>query len=232
LLREAAGVAARLELASLFTQRGSSLFADLLLQELLTGGDRAVAARALLALARMHERGRRFPDAVAYYRRLGRDFARDVVEGKKTGADLLAALSNDERFARHLDPGAEEQRTYSSYEVRRWRTPPAYAFSAANDLPPSLKTFRLTFDPAGERLLWTVRGEEEPSQSYRVTGTSFRHVIGSPSLGGRGRFLYQTLGHLAVTYLGDRVLAVDSVLGLLAWRRDLARMDKRTRSSK
>jgi outer membrane protein assembly factor BamB len=226
LLREALGADASVKLAEKFSEKRYSPFAEILLQQMRVEPGRATSARATLELARLYERSDFFPDAVASYRILGRDFPKDVVEGAKTGAALLDDLSSDKRFVGHLEP-PEPRGPYRSYEVRRWRTPEGCDFSPLNESVPTLAAYRLTFDPGTRQLSFTKRGEEKPDLALEMPNTLFAQVMRSAALGKRARFTYQSLGQLVFLSLGDRLLAIDCGSLRLLWQRDLLRGDGR-----
>src|SRR5262249_42423428 len=107
----AVGREARLELAESIIARSDKpafLEAEMALQQLRGPGlgvDPKIGGRALEALMRLEEeRGSiaALELAASYRRQLGKEFAKQVFHGGKTGADLLKAMDGDRRYVSFL----------------------------------------------------------------------------------------------------------------------------------
>jgi outer membrane protein assembly factor BamB/tetratricopeptide (TPR) repeat protein len=100
----AAGREARLLLAAKLVEEGKYVEADRLLQEVRrVKDDPERAARAVEQLALLHMKRGQPREAVAYYRILGKDFARVKVRDGKTGADLFEEILTDKRLLPYLE---------------------------------------------------------------------------------------------------------------------------------
>src|SRR5262249_55964228 len=94
---------ARLAQAAELVQAQKYDEADRLLQEVRRAEKEPQrAARVVEQLALLETRRGRLPEAVRYYRILGKDFAKVRVRDGKTGADLFQDLQTDKRFLPYL----------------------------------------------------------------------------------------------------------------------------------
>jgi hypothetical protein len=219
LLRAAATPAERLALAAEASGKEYSPAADLLLQGLRRSDDRAVRALALLALAKLHTRAGLLSEALAYYRLLSGQHAKDVVEGKKTGADLLEELESDRRFLPLLEAAPALPSRYVTTQERGQFETHARVLSPAGDAPAFFLANRLTFHRNDSTLRLGRGGRLRYSR--KIEETFFDRVRRPEDLGHRATFPYRTLGHVAFVQLADQVVALDAVNGNVLWRRML-----------
>jgi tetratricopeptide (TPR) repeat protein len=77
---------------------------SLLLKVWATAPEKAIAAKAVEALARLMTRRGMMDDAVAMYSKLGEEFADVAVRDGKTGADFFNDLLTDKRLLPYLEP--------------------------------------------------------------------------------------------------------------------------------
>lgn len=220
LLREAATPAERLALAAEASGTKYVPLADLLLQDLRRSDDRTQRARAVQGLAKLHTATGMLPDALAWYRRLGGEHAKDIVEGKNTGADLFADLETDRRFLALLEPAAPLPTRFDVNEERGQFGTTRVVLSAAGEVEPFFLNHRVKFDFQKSSLQFMPRGQG-PHYEPEITKSAFRGVVLSPKLGPRARFLYQTLGHVVFVQLGEELFAFDFVNRSLTWQRRL-----------
>jgi outer membrane protein assembly factor BamB len=230
----AEGRAARLRLADLLARKASFRAAELLLEEVRRHpGDARAAGRAVLGLAKSCARERLPADAVYYYDVLARDFGKVALAGTKTGSDLRDDLATDKRFLPYLDPGpgfpSGKFRVVARDDSGGSReAAEVFFFTHLGEPLPFFRRYGLALDFPHHaiRLLDRATGEERGHQE--VPRTHFRKVVRDRGAAGAARFSYQTLGHLAVLPVADRVFGLDPVRGTVLWERDLSKGMKPT----
>jgi hypothetical protein len=206
---------------------GYSPFADLVLWKMTRSHDRAVAA-AWLALARTHERAGRLYDALACYRLLARDHAKEKVEGDRTPADLLDDLGTDKRYLPVLSwPQGPYPSSYRFTEtLLEQQHETTCALTPAGEVLPFFARHRLAFafgrqPEIAERLVISRRGAAGQTHTIRLAPTELVQFLAQPGLGDQWRLYFQALGHVAFLPLGRRALAVDLLGGRILWEREL-----------
>jgi outer membrane protein assembly factor BamB len=222
----AVGREARLELARLLVEKQDYSAADQLLQELRRQRtDGALAARAVLDLARMQAKRGLLADAVYYYRVLAKEFPRTAVEGTKTGADLLDELTTDKRYLPFLDEAvptfpagklkATEERGSFPYSNQ------VYHFAHRGDALPFFRRNRLALHMGNHKLqLLDSTGEER--WSVALPRTMFQQMLNGNGEPHRVEFPFQNVGNLVVLPVGHMVFGIDPVGQRKLWEKDVA----------
>jgi len=225
------GAAGRVELEARLTYaerlaseqaRGRYLEAELHLLALQRQRDEPqVAARALLALARLLTEKGQADDALYYYRQLAGEFPTTPVRDGKTGGDFLRELALDKRFIPLLDdPWAG--RKFKTAEVRGLFPPRGIliGMEPEGESPPCLRRQRLAFDVYGGKLKLFDRNTGAELWSQSVVGTGhLRLLLGTAPP--QGWIPYRADGHLAVVSLGHMAYGIDLLERRLLWTRDL-----------
>ncbi len=179
-----------------------------------------IAARALLALARLLTEAGQPDDALFYYRQLALEFPTTPVRDGKTGGAILKELALDKRFIPLLDdPWAG--RKFKTAEVSGLF--PArglvIALEPEGESPPVLRRLRLAFDCFSGSLKLFDRNTGLEVWSHGVAVGSLRQVLDlAPS---QAKITYRAEGHLAIASLGHMAYGIDLLDHRLLWTRDL-----------
>jgi outer membrane protein assembly factor BamB/tetratricopeptide (TPR) repeat protein len=225
----AAGREARLTLAERLIAKQQYAEADRLLQEVRRRrDDPTAAARALLMLGQLMTRRGLLPDAVHYYRILGRDYPKTVLPDGKTGAEILDGLSTDKRFLPFLERPAIPPGKIEAPKVEHGSFPmPAQVYHFAHtgeDLPFFQRyTLGLRFDNHDLKL--TDRGSGEERWRRTITKTMMANLVNANGQGSTLRFPFLSLGHLIVLPVGHTVYGLDADSGEIRWWKDLDASD-------
>jgi outer membrane protein assembly factor BamB len=188
--------------------------------------DPATAARAVDALARLMIRKGQLEDAVAFYRRLGEEFANVKVRDGKTGAELFNELFTDKRFLPYLEP--DRPGMVGKFRFNEQLGPHAidgsrFTFLPEGDLLPFFRRHDLIFETTGT--FWTFRLISKDGRSrMAVSGIPANPYLVQPPQPGASpvaiRFA-QARGHLLVMTLNHFVYAVDLADRKVLWKYDL-----------
>jgi outer membrane protein assembly factor BamB/tetratricopeptide (TPR) repeat protein len=193
--------------------------------------DPTLAARALVARARLYVRFELLEDALECYRALARDYPRVEVRPGQPGASFLDDLAADKRFLALLDV---PRPTWTPGKIRAVETrgnfpfSPPVPFQPFGEAPPSWRELRFGLDWQASRFVVASRdtGIERWSTAVPVN-PQFR---GIPAMTWRsdlrGDFLtaddgnvFSSVGHLAVLNLGFNVVGIDLMHRRLRWSR-------------
>jgi outer membrane protein assembly factor BamB len=244
------GRQARLRLADTLMERNDkSAFTEVemvLLQ--LTGAnlqeeDPETVARAYDALARLEIRKgttESMREAAAFYRKLGREFARVVIRDGKTGADLFSDLATDKRFLPYLDSadvlritGKMKAREVNPNELRgnnnNWfNLQNSFTFTPEGDVTPFFQRHRLVFSMNNRQLMLVDRdtGEQKWAEAPpNLTDARFYNYLypnNTPNQSPHGRYnFYQVKGHLAAVQIGPMVYGLDLVNKKVLWEHSM-----------
>ncbi len=239
------GREARIRLAETImerNERASFLEAELLLFQVTSSeyrrdpqsGGRALAALALLEATKGSNDSLRL--AAAYYRELARDFGKDPVRGKLTGADLLNELATDKRFLPYLE---EASSPWGPVKIAA-RELPAGAFQVGlagfvmqpdGDQTPFARQHRLLLDPSDTinpkvRLRDTASGADRWATNLGQVPMNqqlFFHLYQQANVNSayhpnaRFRF-FHVKGHLIVCQVGVMVYCIDGDTGKELWK--------------
>jgi outer membrane protein assembly factor BamB len=222
----AVGREARLELARRLVEKEDYAAADQLLQGLRRQrGDTALAARAVLELARMRARRGLLADAVHYYRILARDFPRTEVEGKKTGAEFFEELQTDKRYLSFLQeapPAFPAGRLKAAEEKGSFPySNQVYHFPQRGERLPFFVSNRLALHLGLHKLQLLDAATEEERWGTTLTRTNFQQLLLGNGQPHRVEFPFQNVGHLVVLPLGETVCGIDPVGRRKLWEKDL-----------
>jgi tetratricopeptide (TPR) repeat protein len=219
-------------------ERNAFLEAELNLEQVRTRefrNDPSEGGRALADLALLEEKKGTVESmklAAAYYRKLGADFAKSPVRGKKTGADLLNELATDKRFLPYL----EEHNSFWGNAPIKARELQAegiagtqeFRFQPEGDVDLMLQNLRLAFDPSNAsnpqlRLVdvtsnqtrWTIHLGSWPSnyKYYQYLYQQNQNMSVNPA-----RLRFHLRGHLAVAQLGTQVCGIDLDSSRVLWQ--------------
>jgi outer membrane protein assembly factor BamB len=225
----AVGKEARLKLAErLMEEQGN----DALLEaerhlSLLRGRDQPpdLKARALEGLARLNTRKGLMEDAAYFYRLLARDYGGVKLRDGKTGEELFNDLATDKRFLPYLDEPAR------AFKVGKMTTAigqggsfgqaqQVYYFDLDGEPLPFFRRHRIGLE-LGTHSLRVVDGYNgELRWNEALPRTLFGNIAaGGPPDG--PKFAYQTLGHLMVLPVGNKVFGIDPVSKKKLWEFDL-----------
>jgi outer membrane protein assembly factor BamB len=246
----AVGREARLHFADTIIARNDKpafLEAEMNLEQLLTPGfrvDPAIGGRALAGLAALEEKKGTADSmklAAAYYRELGRTFAKAEVRKGKTGADLFNDLAADKRFLPYLE---EAGSSWGNVKIAGRRVLGQMGYTGgfhfgltpAGDRTPFAMQHRVTFDtnPSNTqiRLVDVTTGKDRWSQNLgQVAGNfalnnifaalysqNFNNIPYNPKARHR---VFHVKGHLIVCQVGITAYCIDGDNGKVLWRHPL-----------
>jgi outer membrane protein assembly factor BamB/tetratricopeptide (TPR) repeat protein len=194
--------------------------------------DRVLAARSAEALAQLMVRKGLLGDAVAYYHKLGSDFADVPVRDGKTGAEIFNELITQKRFLPYLEPPRQnwsgKMRGEQVREPSNGLQTVSFTFEPEGELLPYFHSHRLVMDISrnGDNM-WhfhivdRITGEEAvSSQRLPVNPYAYNNNFnnGNPTPAGP---LAQVKGHQLLLTSGTTVMAFDVAAGKLLWKYDL-----------
>ncbi|MGH7170133.1 MAG: PQQ-binding-like beta-propeller repeat protein, partial [Gemmataceae bacterium] len=210
-----------------------------------------LAARATEALARLYTRKGLLEDAAYCYRKLGKEYANIVIRDGKTGRQIYDDdAATDKRLIPYLDdprPLSSVKNFKADKKDGVYPTPAGgrvFQFVHSGEPLPFFRHHIVGLNFDGHRFTLLDRNLEDDKQSPKVVwdtqlATTWfeigagRKQINPPGFPGgmRGqsnsnadshsRFPYQTVGHLIVLPLANRVFGIDPVHHRLLWEKDL-----------
>jgi outer membrane protein assembly factor BamB len=215
------GKEARLQLAEKLMQTNSeedTRDAQLHLLQLRNDSEeKAVAAQALEALARLLIRRGLLDDAVSLYVQLGKEFAAVPVRDGKTGADYLDDLITDKRFLPYLEPLRPlwAGRVKVDDQPGPFPNVPASSFTVEPDgeLLPFFRRHRLVMDLQGSGGTWALKVLDRVTGEEKAKFPNLPpcYYLINPQAGGQPpsvKFAHAR-GHLLVLNLNSMVYAFD-----------------------
>ena len=235
---------ARVRLAETIMERNertSFLEAELFLYQV-TGSDFRVepqaGGRALAALAQLEEKKGTIDSmrlAAAYYRDLGRDFAKDAVRGAKTGSDLFNDLATDKRFLPFLEdvtnPFGPAKLTARELLAGTYAASvPGFTMNPEGDETPFARQHRLVLDPGNAnnpkvrlRDIATNQDRWETNLGFmqmnqQVFANLYQQANVNQAYHPNARFrFFHVKGHLIVCQVGVMVYCLDGDTGKKLW---------------
>ena len=178
----------------------------------ITADDRTTAARAIEMLAALSTRRGMMDDSVAYYSRLGTEYADVVVREGKTGADYFGDLLTDKRLLPYLEP----TRTITPSRIKADRKVgnPGGAINMGFALNPEgaesnpfFKRHRLMMDNnTSGNGTYTLRVEDRATNEVKSRYPNFQ--LYAPN-GPPQHQLAQLKGHILLLHAGMKVHCLD-----------------------
>jgi outer membrane protein assembly factor BamB/tetratricopeptide (TPR) repeat protein len=194
--------------------------------------DPQLAARAVETLAKLMARHGLLDDAAAYYRILGRDFAKVEVRDGKTGADLLDELATDKRFLPYLDEPSSvnlpeiRKPTDKCCEIRQvnvGQPQPVFGFEPSGELLPFFQRHKIGLNVNFHQVKVIDRKTGQEVWGENLTRTDFPNHMwqfqNNPNA--VARFRYPIVGHLVVLPVSYRVYGIDPINHKVLWEKNL-----------
>ncbi len=185
--------------------------------------DPALAARLLLARARLLLRHGQVEDAAACYQRLGVEYGKVVLPDGRSGATHLADAHSDRRLLAAFDPLQLAPKSghwipsqvRGHFPVRPGEMPPLPDYLPSDpDTAPSCRRLRFFLELNVGRL--TVTGPEG-----RAGWSVMLPMTGVPGPLVENCMGYRIIGHLAVVHAGPLVVGLDLLDHRVRWTRNL-----------
>jgi outer membrane protein assembly factor BamB/tetratricopeptide (TPR) repeat protein len=233
-----AGEQARLQLCEHLMTKGAAedlRDAELQLDLLsLTANDRALAAQATEALARLMIRRGELRDAVPFYQKLGSEFAEVKLKDGRTGAEIYNELITDKRLLPFLAPGQEVWNFRLKGElVSGPNTVNAqnafFTFIPDGELLPIYQRYQFVMDtnaPArGTNNNWQLRMVDKITGEVVMKESELQpnyYLLNNNNMGASAMHHFaQARGHLLVLTLQHMVYAFDLVARKKLWEYNL-----------
>jgi outer membrane protein assembly factor BamB len=191
--------------------------------------DPKLAARALDTLARLMARHGLLDDAAAFYRILGRDFAKVEVRDGKTGADLLDELATDKRFLPYLDEPASAVAFGGKITAEVRNTPPqvqpqqVYGFEPTGEMLPFFQRHKIGLNVNFHQFKLVDRATGEERWSTNLNRTNFAYLLNQYQNmpGYSPRYRYQMVGHMIILPIDTKVFGIDPINRKVVWEQSL-----------
>ncbi len=195
--------------------------------------DESTAARAVEAMARLMTRKSLMEDAAYFYRVLGRDYAKVLVRDGKTGQELFNDLATDKRFLPYLDePTMMFSGKVKAEETGGPSSSPVNLFQLEQEgekLPFFTSNYKVAirsdygqFKLLNREKVKDTDSDEVYSQTLDETTFSILFPYNQQNPSAQPRPTFQTLGHLILVQVGQKVFALDPVNKKLLWKKSLA----------
>ena len=188
--------------------------------------DKAMAARALDALARLMTRKNMLDEGAYYYRVLSKEYPDVVVRDGKTGTDLYSELATDKRYIGVIDQpgqflaGAKLEGKKEAGAPKNWSI---YTFETDGEALPYFQKNKIQFDMQVSKFRVADRFTDtevcgvglQPNQWFSFI-VNQGHAFNSAA-----RFPVSTVGHIVVVQTTHMVYGVDPIQKTKLWEVNL-----------
>ncbi len=166
-------------------------------------------------------------DAAYFYRMLARDFPKMLIRDGKTSEDLLNDLTTDKRFLPYLEEQSPAIKVGKMLPASRGEASPLkspiYMFEHAGEALPYFNRNQvgLELNTQALKLIDRFTGEVRLTNTLTSSPSLFNANLASSPTPDAPKFAYQTLGHLIVLPVGNKVFGIDPINNMKLWERDL-----------